>query len=108
MTRPSSRDSLVHVEAERRLVESPLSRGEVIRRLGRAPAQFYRPLDPTNYRMSIDGVLGLLQVLEREVSRPQDRAIERVEEPRRRPADCVPPFKRSAGAGFQDSAPMGV
>lgn len=52
------------MEAERRLAESPRSRREIIRRLRASPAQFYRLLDPTNYRTSIDGVLGLPQVLE--------------------------------------------
>jgi hypothetical protein len=64
------RDLLLYrltLEAERRVAESPLSRREIIRRLGTSPAQFYRLLDPTNYQKSIDGVLGLLQVLECEV-----------------------------------------
>jgi hypothetical protein len=64
------RDQLLYrltLEAERRLAESPLSRREIIRRLGTSPAQFYRLLDPTNYRKSIDGVLALLQVLECDV-----------------------------------------
>jgi hypothetical protein len=64
------RDLLLYrltVEAARRVGESPLSRREIIRRLGTSPAQFYRLLDTTNYRKSIDGVLGLLQVLECEV-----------------------------------------
>ena len=61
------RDQLLYrltLEAERRLTASPLSRREIIRRLGTSPAQFYRLLDPTNYRKSIDGVLELLQVLD--------------------------------------------
>ena len=64
------RDQLLYrltLEAERRLAESPLSRREIIRRLGTSPAQFYRLLDQTNYRKSIDGVLGLLQVLDCDV-----------------------------------------
>ncbi len=64
------RDLLLYrltLEAERRVTKSPLSRREIIRRLGTSPAQFYRLLDPTNYRKSIDGVLGLLQVLECDV-----------------------------------------
>ncbi len=64
------RDLLLYrltLEAERRVAVSPLSRREIIRRLGTSPAQFYRLLDPTNYRKSIDGVLGLLQVLECDV-----------------------------------------
>ena len=64
------RDLLLYrltLEAERRLAASPLSRREIIRRLGTSPAQFYRLLDPTNYRKSIDGVLGLLQALDCDV-----------------------------------------
>lgn len=64
------RDLLLYrltLEAERRVAESPLSRREIIRRLGTSPAQFYRLLDPTNYQKSVDGVLALLQVLECEV-----------------------------------------
>lgn len=55
------------LEAERRLARSPLSRREIIRRLGTSPAQFYRLLDPTNNRKSVDAVLALLQVLDCEV-----------------------------------------
>jgi len=64
------RDQLLYrltLEAERRLAASPLSKREVIRRLGTSPTQFYRLLDPTNYRKSIDGVLELLRVLECDV-----------------------------------------
>jgi hypothetical protein len=64
------RDQLLYrltLEAERRLDASALSKREIIRRLGTSPAQFYRLLDPTNYRKSVDGVLALLQVLDCEV-----------------------------------------
>lgn len=64
------RDLLLYrltLEAERRLAQSPLTRREIIRRLRTSPAQFYRLMDPTNYRKSIDGVLGLLQVLDCDV-----------------------------------------
>lgn len=64
------RDLLLYkltVEAERRVQQSRLSRREIIRRLGTSPAQFYRLLDPTNYRKSIDQVLSLLQVLDCDV-----------------------------------------
>ena len=64
------RDLLLYrlsLEAERRVAESQLSRREIIRRLRTSPAQFYRLLDPTNYRKSIDGLLALLQVLDCEV-----------------------------------------
>jgi hypothetical protein len=54
-------------EALDRLEESPLSKREIIRRLGTSPAQFYRLIDTTNYRKSIDKMLSLLQVLGCEV-----------------------------------------
>ena len=50
-----------------RLDQSPLSKREIIRRLGTSPAQFYRLLDTTNYRKSVDKVLMLLHVLDCEV-----------------------------------------
>lgn len=55
------------VEAQRRLRASPLSRREIIRRLGTSATQFYRILDPSNYRKSVDQVLQLLHVLDCEV-----------------------------------------
>ena len=64
------RDLLLYqltVEAQERLEASVLSRREIIRRLGTSPAQFYRLLDQTNYRKSIDKVLELLQVLDCDV-----------------------------------------
>ena len=54
-------------EALDRLEASPLSKREIIRRLGTSPAQFYRLLDTTNYRKSVDKMLALLQVLGCEV-----------------------------------------
>ena len=54
-------------EALDRLEASPLSKREIIRRLGTSPAQFYRLLDTTNYRKSVDKMLSLLQVLGCEV-----------------------------------------
>ena len=51
------------LEAQRQLQETPLSKREIIRRLGTSPAQFYRLIDQTNYSKSIDKVLSLLQVL---------------------------------------------
>ena len=42
------------VEALERIEASPLSKREIIRRLGTSPAQFYRLIDPTNYRKSVD------------------------------------------------------
>lgn len=64
------RDLLLYkltVEAQKRLSQSALSRREIIRRLGTSPAQFYRLIDPTNYRKSVDQVLSLLHVLDCEV-----------------------------------------
>ena len=64
------RDLLLYrltLEAQRRLDASVLSRREIIRRLGTSPAQFYRLLDQTNYRKSVDKVLELLQVLDCDV-----------------------------------------
>jgi len=64
------RDLLLYnltVEALGRLEASPLSKREIIRRLGTSPAQFYRLIDPTNYRKSVDKLLSLLQVLDCEV-----------------------------------------
>ena len=64
------RDMLLHqltCEALDALPRSPLSKREIIRRLGTSPAQFYRLLDTTNYRKSVDKMLALLQVLDCEV-----------------------------------------
>jgi len=44
-----------------------LSRREIIRWLGTSAAQFYRLLDQTNYRKSIDQLLSLLHVLDCDV-----------------------------------------
>lgn len=64
------RDVLLYkltLEAQKRVDASPLSRREVIRRLGTSATQFYRLLDQTNYRKSIDQLLALLHVLDCEV-----------------------------------------
>ena len=64
------RDLLLYrltLEAQKRIAESPLSKREIIRRLGTSAAQLYRLLDQTNYRKSVDQVLALLQVLNCEV-----------------------------------------
>lgn len=45
------------------MAESPLSKREIVRRLGTSAAQLYRLLDQTNYRKSLDQLLALLQVL---------------------------------------------
>ena len=60
------RDVLLYrltLEAQKRIAESPLSKREIVRRLGTSAAQLYRLLDQTNYRKSVDQVLALLQVL---------------------------------------------
>ena len=64
------RDLLLYkltLEARKRVARSALSRREIIRRLGTSAAQFYRLLDPTNYRKSVDRLLSLLHVLDCDV-----------------------------------------
>ena len=64
------RDMLVYrltLVAQKRVAESPLSKRELIRRLGTSPAQLYRLLDQTNYAKSVDQMLRLLNVLDCEV-----------------------------------------
>jgi hypothetical protein len=64
------RDLLLYkltLEAQRRITRSPLSKREVVRRLGTSAAQLYRLLDQTNYRKSVDQLLALLQVLDCEI-----------------------------------------
>ncbi|MBI4230809.1 MAG: XRE family transcriptional regulator [Planctomycetes bacterium] len=55
------------LEARRRVAASPLSKREIIRRLGTSAAQFYRLLDPANTRKSVDALLSLLHVLDCDV-----------------------------------------
>jgi len=55
------------LEAQKRIAQSPLSKREIVRRLGTSAAQLYRLLDQTNDRKSVDQVLALLQVLHCEV-----------------------------------------
>lgn len=60
------RDALLYkltVEAQTRVHESPLSKREIIRRLNTSATQFYRLLDQTNYRKSVDQLVSLLQIL---------------------------------------------
>ena len=60
------RDLLLYqltLEAQKRVAKSPLSKREIIRRLGTSAAQLYRLLDQTNYRKSVDRMLALRQVL---------------------------------------------
>jgi AraC-like DNA-binding protein len=64
------RDMLLYkltLVAQERVKSSPLSKRELIRRLGTSPAQFYRLLDQTNYSKSIDRLMALLSVLDCEV-----------------------------------------
>lgn len=64
------RDTLLYkltIEAQRRVEAIPLSKREMIRRLGTSATQFYRLLDQTNYRKSVDQLLSLLHVLDCEV-----------------------------------------
>ena len=55
------RDLLLYrltLEAQKRVAASPLSKREIVRRLGTSAAQLYRLLDQTNYRKSVDQVFG--------------------------------------------------
>lgn len=64
------RDLLLYkltLAAQDRVKSSALSKRELIRRLGTSPAQFYRLLDQTNYKKSIDQLIALLHVLDCEV-----------------------------------------
>ncbi len=64
------RDLLLYqltLEAQKRVEQSPLSRREIVRRLGTSATQFYRILDQTNYKKSVDQLLSLLGVLDCDV-----------------------------------------
>jgi hypothetical protein len=64
------RDAMLYkltLEARKRIQASPLSKREIIRRLGTSATQLYRLLDQTNYRKSIDQLLSLLCVLDCQV-----------------------------------------
>ena len=64
------RDLLLYkltLAAQDRVKDSSLSKRELIRRLGTSPAQFYRLLDQTNYKKSIDQLMALLHILDCEV-----------------------------------------
>jgi hypothetical protein len=64
------RDLLLYkltLEARKRIEASPLSKREIIRKLGTSASQLYRLLDPTNYRKSLDQVLSLLHALDCDV-----------------------------------------
>lgn len=64
------RDLLLYrltLEARKCVDATRLSKREIVRRLGTSAAQLYRLLDPANNRKSIDQMLLLLHVLDREV-----------------------------------------
>ena len=64
------RDALLYeltIEAQKRVNVSPLSKREMIRRLGTSATQFYRLLDQTNYSKSVDQLLALLHILDCDV-----------------------------------------
>ena len=64
------RDALLYkltIEAQNRVKASSLSKREIIRRLGTSATQFYRLLDQTNYRKSVDQLLSLMHVLDCDV-----------------------------------------
>lgn len=64
------RDALLYkltIEGQKRVAASALSKREIIRRLGTSATQFYRLLDQTNYRKSVDQLLSLLHVLDCDV-----------------------------------------
>jgi predicted XRE-type DNA-binding protein len=64
------RDLLLYkltIEAQKQIEQSNLSKREIIRRLNTSPAQFYRLIDSTNYRKSIDKMLLLLNILDCDV-----------------------------------------
>ncbi len=55
------------LEAQKRVEASPLSKREIIRRLGTSATQFYRLLDQTNTTKSVGQLLSLLHVLDCDV-----------------------------------------
>ena len=63
-------DLLLHkltLAAQQRVEASPLSKRELIRRLGTSAAQFYRLLDQTNYTKSLNQMMALLGILDCDV-----------------------------------------
>lgn len=61
------RDALLYkltIEAQKRVEASALSKREIIRRLRTSATQFYRLLDQSNSRKSVDQLLSLLHVLD--------------------------------------------
>ena len=64
------RDLLLYkltLAAQDRVKDSSISKRELIRRLRTSPAQFYRLLDQTNYKKSLDKLMSLLHILDCEV-----------------------------------------
>ena len=64
------RDLLLYkltLEVQKRVEASPLSKREIIRRLGTSATQFYRLMDQTNTRKSVGQLLSLLHVLDCDV-----------------------------------------
>ena len=64
------RDALLYkltIEAQKRVQASTLSKREIIRRLRTSATQFYRLLDQTNYRKTMDQLLSLLHILDCDV-----------------------------------------
>lgn len=55
------------VEAQKRVDQSPLSKREIMRRLGTSQAQLYRLLDPANYKKSMNQLVELLAAVDCEV-----------------------------------------
>lgn len=55
------------IEAQKRIETCPLSKREIIRRLGTSATQFYRLLDQTNYTKSLGQMLALLHILDCDV-----------------------------------------
>lgn len=55
------------ITAQELVDASDLSKREIIRRLGTSASQFYRLLDQTNYRKSVDQMLFLLHALDCDV-----------------------------------------
>jgi predicted XRE-type DNA-binding protein len=64
------RDLLLYqltVQAAKLVEQTGLSKRELIRRMGTSPSQFYRLLDKTNYRKSLDQLVSLLRLLDYDV-----------------------------------------
>ena len=57
----------VKANNRRKTFEIQASKREIIRRLGTSASKFYRLIDQTNYRKSVDQMLNLLHALDCEV-----------------------------------------